>query len=166
MKRIPYLLLIALLSLLSSCGSSNGDDLYTRFNIVKEIEPQSAVIDWGNMTSEQRQKYPRKGFAINSAEDFPDEPNINMTDLKLLDVDFSKYTLLVNYALIPGYIKSHRLYWYYDNTEGTYVFQSNFSIIYPKEDDDAEYEMFTYYRSAALVDKIKPNKKVAFATSY
>lgn len=165
MKSIHYLML-AMMCLLAACNNHSEEDIYTRLPIVSELESQSTVLDWGKMTTEQRRKYPRKGFVINSVDDFPTEQNINLNDLKLLDVDFNKYTLLVNYTLIPGYIKGHNLLWYYDNAMDEYVFQSNFMIIKPGDNSDANDDLFTYYRSAIIVDKIKSDKKVSFYFTY
>lgn len=165
MKRINALLFI-FVSLLASCNRHHEEGLYTYYDIVKEFEPQSTILDWGNMTSEERHRYPRKGFVINSMNEFPEEANINMTDLKLMDIDFSRYSLLVEYALIPGYIKAHKLSWFYDNTEDEYVFQTNFNIVYPDVEIDPAYDMFTYYRAAVLVNKFNMSHDVSFRYSY
>lgn len=86
-----------------------------------------------------------------------------MDDLKLLNIDFSNQTLLVQYWLIPGYIKGHRFGWYFSNAEDVYYFRAHFTLI--RHEDD-ESDLFTYYRSAVLVDKIMPDKKVNFTVSY
>lgn len=158
-----HLILLGLVLLLTACGSGNGEGLYTRLDIDRELEPQSSVIDWANMTPEERRQYGRKGFVIDSPADFPDGKEFNMADLKHLDIDFKRYTLLVNYTLIPGYIKGHRFSWVYDNSENRYEFMSSFTII---RTDDPDSDLFTYYRSAVLVNKIRPGKEVVFSTSY
>ena len=160
------IVLFFLLGILTACNRHSEEGLYTPLSIVSEIEPQSKLLYWIKMTPEERQKYPRRGFVINSVSEFPDEPNINMTDLKLMDIDFNRYTLLVHYTLIPGYVQGHQLYWFYDNHEDRYEFQSNFKIVYPDEDVDAENELFTYYRSAIIVNKIMSDKDVSFTFSY
>lgn len=159
MKCINVILLVVI-GLLAAC--SRHSDLYQELKIVREIEPQSTVIDWGNMTSEERRQYPRQGFVINSEADFPDLPNINMEDLKMIDIDFKKNTLLVNYILVLGYIEGHQLRWYYDNSENKYVFQSNFKVV----DRDNISELFTYYRAAIIVNKVKYDKEVSFSYRY
>lgn len=160
------LILLTIIGMLVACNHNNEESLYKKLKIVKELEPQSTVIDWGNLSHEDRQKYPRKGFVINSNDDFPDEPYINLTDLKLMDIDFVKYSLLVQYTLVPGYIKSHRLDWYYDNDQEEYVFKSYFNMIRPDEDINPEYDYFTYFRSAILVNKLHSDSDVIFSTTY
>lgn len=157
------IVILIIISILASCNRHNDEKPYTYLEIIQELEPQSSVIDWGNMTSEERHQYTRKGFVINSVNEFPDDANVNLTDLKLGNIDFTHYTLLVEYALIPGYIQTHRLSWFYDNMEEEYVFQSSFRILNQEEDSDG---MCTYYRAAILVNKIPSNSEVSFRYSY
>ena len=161
-----HIILFAIFGMLTACNNHSEDRIYQSLKIVKEFEPQSEVIDWGNMTYEERQKYPRKGLVINSKDDFPDESNINVADLKLIDIDFAKYSLLVQYSLIPGYIKGHRLDWCYDNSEEEYVFKAYFNLIHPDEEVNPKDDLFTYYRAAILVNKIPNKKVVTFSSSY
>ncbi|MDE7096087.1 MAG: hypothetical protein K2O47_01175 [Muribaculaceae bacterium] len=158
--------LFAVVCLLISCDRHDDEGIYVHKEIVKEFEPRSQVFDWGSLTPEERRQYPRKGFVINSEAEYPNEPNINMTDLKLMDIDFTRYTLLVHYFIIPGYVKSHRLFWYYDNADQIYAFQSDFDTVYPDANSDAEDDWFTYYRAAILVNKISSDSKVSFRYSY
>lgn len=154
---------LSIILLLCSCNNNNEGDLETPLKISSELEPQSTQIDWVNMSVEERHRYPQVGFVINSVDDFPNEPNVNMDDLKLLNIDFSNQTLLVQYWLIPGYIKGHRFGWYFSNAEDVYYFRAHFTLI--RHEDD-ESDPFTYYRSAVLVNKIMPDKKVNFTFSY
>lgn len=165
MKKLSIILFM-LIGILTGCNNHSEEDIFTPLRIVTELEPQSSVIDWGNMTSEERRKYPRKGFVINSVDDFPNEPNINMDDLKLMGIDFSQYTLIVNYFLVPGYIKSHHYFWYYDNVDNQFIFQSDFNIVDPDNDPSQKFDLFTYYRAAIIVAKIPSDKKVTFTSSY
>ena len=157
--------LFAVVCFLISCNRHDDEGIYVYKEIVTEFEPRSQVLDWGNLTPEERRKYPRKGFVINSEAEFPKVLNINMTDLKLMNIDFTRYTLLVHYFLIPGYVKSHRLLWFYDNADDTYAFQSDFVTVYPDADSDED-DWFTYYRSAILVNKISSDSEVSFRYSY
>lgn len=160
------LIMLAFVGLLCSCNNESEPPLYLEIPIVSELEPQSEIINWGEMTSEEKRQYPLRGFVINSSEDFPNEENLEMKDLQLLDIDFSKYTLLVQYKRIPGIIKSHHYYWMYDNGEDRYEFQASFNIVRFDADNDPNKDLFTYYRAAIIVNKIKPDKEVAFTTSY
>ena len=157
------LLVLAIVGLLCSCNNKTEPPLYLKIPIVTELEPQSKIFNWGELTSEEKRQYPLRGFVINSSEDFPNEENLAMKDLQLLDIDFSKYTLLVQYKRIPGIIKSHRYCWMYDNSMDKYEFQASFNIVRFDDDND---DLFTYYRSAIIVNKIKPDKEVAFTMSY
>lgn len=158
-----HFIILPIILLLCSCNNNDEGGLETPLKILAELEPQSTQIDWVNMTPEERHQYPQVGFVINSIDEFPNEPNVNLDDLKLLNIDFSNQTLLVQYWLIPGYIKGHRFGWYFSNAEDEYYFRANFTLI--RHEDD-EFDLFTYYRSAILVNKIKPDKKVNFTVSY
>ncbi|WP_290379043.1 hypothetical protein [Duncaniella muris] len=160
------LIILAIVGLLFSCNKESEPPLYLVIPIVNELEPQSKIINWGEMTAEEKRQYPLRGFVINSYEDFPNEENLEMKDLQLLDIDFSKYTLLVQYKRIPGIIKSHHYCWMFDNGMERYEFQASFNIVRFDADNDPNEDLFTYYRAAIIVNKIMPDKEVVFTTSY
>ena len=163
MKPTLLISLFLLASLLMGCNKTDREPQYSSLKIVKEFEPLSTIIDWGGMTSEERHQYPHGGFVINSSEDFPENTYADMADLKKMNIDFDRYTLLVQFSLIPGYIQKHLLLYYYDNVDSAYVFQSTFKMI--GEGEPLEDDMFTYYRSAILVDKLPSTAKVLFSTT-
>ena len=158
-----FVVIFSIIAFLCSCNKNDEGGLEYPLKILSELEPQSKHIDWGSMTLEERREYPEVSFVINSLDEFPNEPNVDLEDLKLLDIDFSNQTLLVSYWLIPGYIKGHRFGWYFNNAEDEYYFRARFSLI---RHEDNEYDLFTYYRSAVLVNKVRPNKTVNFTYSY
>lgn len=50
------LILLTIIGMLVACNHNNEESLYKKLKIVKELEPQSTVIDWGNLSHEDRQK--------------------------------------------------------------------------------------------------------------
>lgn len=163
MRHLRILLLI-IVAALSACNNHSEEDLYTILKIDSELEPHSLTLDWGALTPEERHQYPRDGFLINSADDFPTDSRYDVADLKLMNIDYAKYSLLVNFCLIPGLIQGHNLYWYYDNSEKRFFFQANFNII-DNEDPGQNPDTFTYYRAAILVKKIPSDSKVEYTYS-
>ena len=140
------------MSLLTSCGGKDDDQLclYTRYDIVSEFEPKSKTLYWGDMTPEERRLYPRDGFVVNSRADFPRDIVFGLEDIKSADIDFSQYTLLIQYVLVPGYVQSHNMLWQKNNADNKFEFVTWFKTSDLQESSDA----FTYYRAAILVKKI------------
>lgn len=139
--------------------------MYQGLEIVTEVEPKSINLDWANMTHEQRAEYPRRGYVVNSLSELCEDNVFGLDGIKALNIDFSRYTLLVNYILLPGEVLSHEVLWYRNNIEGTYDFRSCFGLTPFPEEEHLDDFMFTYYRSAIVVDKLPEDAKVVFGFS-
>lgn len=161
MKKFLLFFVVAI-TMLASCGKDDEPQLYTRYEIVQELEPKSKTLNWGEMSQDERRLYPRDGYVVNSRNAFPRDVVFGMEDIKSADIDFTKYTLLMQYVLVPGYVQSHRLFWQRNNTEKKYEFVAQFSTSAFEESLDA----FTYYRAAVLVKKIPENSDVSFLLTY
>lgn len=180
MKKSHLLTILISIICLSACNNHSEDDMDVRLPIAYELEPRSTIIQWGDMTSDERKKYHREGYVVNSLSDLPDNLIFSNKDLIAADIDFSQYTLLLYYQLFPGYVISHYYGWCYNNPEKVYRLYSNFETvdgIKPADPDsstqpsdnpeltDSSYTLpddFTYYRSAIVVPKIPASAKVEF----
>lgn len=166
MKQIGQFIITLLLITCYSCNNHDERGLYTPLGIVAELEPRSEIIPFADMTPEERREYPRTNYVVNAPEDLPDDKVFGMQDIIAANVDFSRYTLLINYNIIPGYIFGHRYYWQYDNTFEQYELGCLFKASELDWDEESDLpEDWTYYRGAVIVNKISSNATVAFSYS-
>lgn len=163
--KITRIFLAASCVLAMSCNRHHDSaEPYEPLPIIMEHEPVSTILKWGEMTPEERHRYPSEGFMINSSEGFPDDERFFLEDLKASNIDFTTQTLLVSFRILPGYVYGHKLYWMLDNTESAFEFLTHVQLTELPEDD--RIEDFTYYRSAITVSKIPDDTEVSFAWSY
>lgn len=146
---------------MTACNRNEEPEVFERMKYIREIEPKSKYVDWKAMTPDERKQYPRKGCAINSPAEFPEDAVFGLDDIRSADIDFSKETLLLNYILVPGYVQGHNVIWGYNHPTETYEFYTWFNLTDSERDD-----LFTYYRSAIVVDKLSPDTPVQFTASY
>ncbi len=153
-----------LVSVAASCRHDEPKDRY--LDVQKQFEPESVVIPWGYMTPEERRKYPREQFVVRFAAEMPEQDVFGPVDIDASAIDFNKSTLLLVYNLIPGYIRKVRYGWRYETAEDIYAFYAVYDISDYDENGEYDDNMFTYYRTAVLVDKIPADAKVGFSLSY
>ena len=178
MKPIKIILICCLLiSIMSSC-THNDNQLYQNFPIIVELETDYKVIDWSDLTPEERKQYPNRSFVIRTEEDFPEENLMNLEKLKANNIDFEKYSLLLVYNKIPGIIKGHRYTWRKNLQEGVFELFIDFTIEHaeassPLDSNENDFspdildtdDLLTYYCSALLVNAIPADSKVEFWVS-
>lgn len=161
MRYLSYVIVSLSILMFSSCHHDEEPDAYVRLKVIAEIEPKSKILNWVEMTPEERREYPRAGYVINSIDDFPADAVFGIDDIKSAGIDFSTETLLLDYILVPGYVQGHRFIWMRNNIEGKYEFRANFDIT-----DSQPFDFFTYYRAAIVVSKLAPGEEVLFTMSY
>ena len=158
---------------LCGCRHNDAKDLYINYPIQKEIETSSKVIDWDILSPDEKKQYPSISFVINSQDDFPERDLMDLENIKSLDIDFEKYTLLLCYKMIPGKVIGHRYIWRKNIQEDVFELFTDFSIkpwgSDTTADDDSgnekepmEDDLTTYYCTALLVQKIPVGAKVVF----
>lgn len=158
MKLYWEILLASLVTLLASCNHHNEPE-YTAFSIVAELEPKYEVLPWDQLPKEERDKYIRGNYVINSQDEFPTEPLMWLDDLKAANIDFDKYTLLLSYNLLYGIVNGHYYIWRKYMPEDTFQLVISFKLDRWTEETDDD---FTYYRTALLVNKFPSSVPVEF----
>lgn len=166
MTKIFKISSLLLLLLLTACKDNDNKEMYQYFQIKEEFEGKYEILNWPSLTIEEKHKYPKVQYVINSYNDFPTEYLPWMNELKENKIDFDRYTLLVAYDLIPGIVKGHNYYWRKDLESGVFQFILGFKNLYDQPEEDEEgihnLENWTYYRTAVLVDKLPANAEVEF----
>lgn len=154
-------------------GIDNDNNSLINYPIQQELETAYAVLDWASLTSEQRKQYPSKSFVINSYEEYPEENLMGLEEIKAMNIDFQRYTLLLSYVRIPGVVVSHRYVWRKNRLEDVFELFMDFGVERNgqgekqdgKIDSDGNSEpedLITYYCTALLVNKIPDGSEVVF----
>ena len=167
MKKIKYfiLCLFGISLALTSCNHKS-EKLYQSLPIVKEFEPMEYVFDWDKTSKDEFQKMPNITFVINSEDEFPEENLIGLEELKESNIDFRKYTLLVDYYRLPGIVLGHRFAFTKDLEKDVFIFSLSFRLDHDLWGNPEAESLFTYYRSAILVSKLPEDKEVVFRLYY
>lgn len=159
--------------ILCSCHHSSGGDMVQTFPIQSELESEYKVLDWSELTPEERHQYRRVNYVIDSQEDFPDENLLGLDRIKSMNIDFEKYTLLLSYNLIPGIVEGHKYLWTKNLQEGVFELWMHFDTVVPESgtssgalleagsQSEAPF-IITYYCTALLVNKIPAHSQVIF----
>lgn len=158
MKQL-YAIFFALTALLCSCQKSGDEGVSVPIHVTQSIDAKSEVIDTDDLSSEQIKEYPVKGVFLNSIDDFYYYPELDIADLKTKGIDFVNNTLVVNFILVPGEVKSRNCTWALNSSERCYDF--NTTIDYAPWPDGSK-TRFTYYRVAIVVKKISAETSVHY----
>lgn len=160
MNRI-YILLAAILTMAatSSCNHGNNENPYAEVAITKTYESDILDIDWDSAEQslkEQVKSAVNHTYIINSAEEIPDFPFFPISK-QFLEIDYSKYTLIVDYdaVTLPILSVSHRFY--LDYNRDMYVLSTTYTV--RTVSGDSESHLFLT-RNAILVDKLPAQSTV------
>lgn len=122
-------LFLSLLSLLTiSCNRDHNEDPYISLPIVAEFEPEILAINWDDadatLKSEIKEMV-KSDYIINSAYEIPDFELFEIPD-EIYDIDFSRYTLLLDFNPVDLSIISQSYWFYKDNKIDAYVLNTNY----------------------------------------
>lgn len=160
-KNVKYLFLF-LPGIFLSCNN-NEEPVYPEyFPIEYEFETEYRAFNRAELTSEELAAMPDKSFVIYSEDDFPDEDLMGLQQIKDSDIDFNKYTLLLNYERIPGFIVAHLYSWSKDIKEDSYNFSMTFFSKHENDNENPVKDIYTYCRTAVLVERIPFDSMVQF----
>ena len=161
MKNLKYLLFI-ITGFLISCNNNEEVEYPQYYPIEYEFEPEYVVFNRQDLTKEEFQAMRELSLVIYSEEDFPDEDLMGLQQLKDSNIDFNRYTLLLNYEKLQGIVVAHRYLWSKDIKENQFNFNMTFFYDENREMENPDDVMYTYYRTAVLVNKIPKDSKVEF----
>ncbi len=107
--------------------------------------------------------YKDEVFIVNSPDDIPDNKIIDSDDLKAVNIDFTRQSMIILYQMQIGKIVSSEYRWLYNDWEEYYLFDSVFKKIKDSEYENGEIENFSYIRSALIVKQISPTSRISWS---
>lgn len=161
MKRIYHFatLIAAVIISLSSCSKDNNTPDELVLPIITQINQASALVDLNSLSEEESDRLHElnfQTFIVNDLEEFPDCFVIDEL-WQDMNIDFAKYSVIVNYRLLAYKPIGHKYIWRYDFVNDQHIF-----VIYTTTDGDRVIDEGKAYivRNAIVVNKIPSDSKV------
>ena len=153
---MKYVALLISILLLFLCSCNNNDEPETEIPlpIVKEYLPSTMQINESEF-DENYLKLANNGLVVTQLSELPDDPfGFNEA---FMSIDFSKYTLLLQYVIHDWKIDTYKNIWSWNNYNENYGWVAAFQTA---TEPGPNPEKYYFTRCAILVNKLPENANV------
>lgn len=156
MKNFIKVFIIFSIALLTSCNREDREPLITPLSIHRQFKTETMHVKLSDIDSFTG--YEDELFIVNSITNLPEDIYFSVEDFKRADINFSEYSLVVVYQLIPGDIVNYKYGWEYNNWYERYQFCISLDKIKDSEYINGETDNFNLTYKSHIYKKCNPCK--------